>query len=58
MADHSRRGKYSLSHYSPRLKRMIDIVFTQEVISTKSERGNHIFKYDLIGGSNHSKIQI
>ena len=56
MADHSRRGKYFLSHYSPRLKRMIDIVFTHEVISTKSERGNHIFKYDLIGGSNHTKI--
>ena len=56
MADHSRRGKYSLSRYSPRLKRMIDIVFTHEVISTKSERGNYIFKYDLIGGSNHAKI--
>ena len=56
MADHSRRGEYSLSHHSPRLKRTIDIVFTHEVISTKSERGNHIFKYELIGGSNHAKI--
>ena len=33
-----RRGKYSQSHYSPRLKRIIVLVYTQEVISTKSER--------------------
>ena len=30
--------KYSQSHYSPRLKRIIVLVYTQEVISTKSER--------------------
>ena len=33
-----RRGKYSQSHYSPRLKRIIVLVYTHEVISTKSER--------------------
>ena len=33
-----RRGKYSQSLYSPRLKRMIILVYTHEVISTKSER--------------------
>ena len=32
------RGKYSNSHYSPRLKRIIVLVYTHEVISTKSER--------------------
>ena len=32
------RGKYSWSHYSPRLKRIIVLVYTHEVISTKSER--------------------
>ena len=31
-------GKYSQSHYSPRLKRIIVLVYTHEVISTKSER--------------------
>ena len=33
-----RRGKYSQSHYSPRLRRIIVLVYTHEVISTKSER--------------------
>ena len=33
-----RRGKYSQSPYSPRLKRTIVLVYTHEVISTKSER--------------------
>ena len=35
-----RRGKYSYSifHYSPRLKRIIVLAYTHEVISTKSER--------------------
>ena len=33
-----RWGKYSQSHYSPRLKRIIVLVYTHEVISTKSER--------------------
>ena len=33
-----RRGKYSQSHYSPRLKRIIVLVYAHEVISTKSER--------------------
>ena len=33
-----RRGKYSQSHYSQRLKRIIVLVYTHEVISTKSER--------------------
>ena len=32
------RGKYSQSHYSPRLKRIVVLVYAQEVISTKSER--------------------
>ena len=32
-----RRGKYSLSHYSPIFKRIIVLVYTHEVISTKSE---------------------
>ena len=33
------RGKYcTILHYSPRLKRMIVLVYTHEVISTKSER--------------------
>ena len=31
------RGKYSQSHYSPRLKRIVVLVYAQEVISTKSE---------------------
>ena len=30
------RGKYSQSHYSPRLKRIMVLVYTHEVISTKS----------------------
>ena len=29
-------GKYSQSHYSPRLQRIIVLVYTHEVISTKS----------------------
>ena len=29
--------KYSYSHYSPRLKRIIVLVYTHEVISIKSE---------------------
>ena len=33
-----RRGKYSQSHYSPRLKGISVLVYTHEVISTKSER--------------------
>ena len=33
-----RRVKYSWRHYSPRLKRTIFLVYTHEVISTKSER--------------------
>ena len=32
------RGKYSQSHYSPRLKRIIVLVYTHELISTKWER--------------------
>ena len=32
-----RRGKYSQSHYSPRLKRITVLVYTDEVISAKSE---------------------
>ena len=32
------RGKYSQSHYSPRLKRIVVLVYAQEVISTKSEK--------------------
>ena len=32
------RGKYSQSHYSPKLKRIVVLVYAQEVISTKSER--------------------
>ena len=32
------RGKYSNSYYSLRLKRIIVLVYTHEVISTKSER--------------------
>ena len=31
-------GKYSQSHYSPRLKTIIVLVYAHEVISTKSER--------------------
>ena len=31
-------AKYSQSHYSPRLKRIIVLVYTHEVISAKSER--------------------
>ena len=38
-AEPRKRGvKYSQSHYSPRLKRIIVLVYTHEVISTKSER--------------------
>ena len=32
------RVKYSQSHYSPRFKRIVVLVYAQEVISTKSER--------------------
>ena len=35
-----RRGKYSQKHYSPRLKRIIVLVYTQEVISTKCDVTN------------------
>ena len=58
------RGKYSWSHYSPRLKRII--VFTEIEknncfsIYTRSDlnkiKEENIKKYDLIDWSNHTKV--
>ena len=42
--------------YSPRLKRIIVLLYTHEVISTKSERKPLKTKYDLIDGSNNEKV--
>ena len=52
-----RRGKYSQSHYSLRLKRINNYCFS---IYTRSDlnkiREETIKKYDLIDGSNHAKV--